>query len=780
MAEALPGITGASLCNKCSALQINDQELGGYEAKNESGEYLLQFYDHRDKQLRLDYYHSDLLPDLLYLKASSEAGCTFCGALRDATLKLALDKPGHVTFMLHYVWGYTYAFSEGLYMLRADLTVNFDDVDSTDESNRRALIFLVDGEEGDCMRWLQIMQAPREQTLCVENIAWIKEELASCSLKCCPTPTSAFLPTRLLDLGTSDAGYRTRLIQTSDAHLQLPVRYTALSYCWGTQDDAAYQLKTTSSTLEQHLDNVSVDVMTCVIQDAVKTARALSIRYLWIDALCIIQDDDRDWRKESERMGLVYENAYVTICAISTSSCLDGFLTRSPPIRIAFQSALRPEIRGIYNLRPLPLLNKPLNDFDPLSLDVDCGAWVDRAWTFQELDLSTRLLSFGSSRIYVSCRKRDRIEPNHKRETTYFPRMSSYLQSDRHSQNLRQIYDDWSFSMHDYAHRQTTDRRDRFPAISGLAKMVAAETGDEYIAGLWAGDLLRGLLWKSLDKSWDQEAIFCGFPLAPSDAYICPSWSWAKHYAIQYERFTTGQNKSTSTEGELRSECRSIIPWCIPEDRDLNPYGQITDAGLRVEGKLVKVNRFCDRIRFSLWGYQQWKAKFNAFRFSICDLDWLVEEGVQHFHLEEVHMLLLASSIGGNWEKYGPILRTSAGDVSNVPSGQIYDNEDNKEPLEIPDAPMDTQMDVEMQLASGSYEDNQPSINSPHGRFSENLDYDSASEHENATKRNAWGLLIRRLDKQEKFVRIGRFQILAELGGVDAFEFCPFELVEIV
>lgn len=61
-------------------------------------------------------------------------------------------------------------------------------------------------------------------------------------------------------------------------------------------------------------------------QDAIQVTDALGLRYLWIDALCIIQECQDDWAKESQNMGNIYKNSHVTIAPIATKSCWDGFL----------------------------------------------------------------------------------------------------------------------------------------------------------------------------------------------------------------------------------------------------------------------------------------------------------------------------------------------------------------------------------------------------------------------------------------------------------------------
>lgn len=62
-------------------------------------------------------------------------------------------------------------------------------------------------------------------------------------------------------------------------------RYAAITYSWGTKEDAEKQLKTAMSTLQQHLSGIEPQNMPQTIADAVELCRAISLRYLWIDAL---------------------------------------------------------------------------------------------------------------------------------------------------------------------------------------------------------------------------------------------------------------------------------------------------------------------------------------------------------------------------------------------------------------------------------------------------------------------------------------------------------------
>lgn len=186
-------------------------------------------------------------------------------------------------------------------------------------------------------------------------ISMVQEELAICTDFCSHEQDGAVpLPTRLIDLTEPR---NPRLFVSADHSLHHDVdarniKYAALSYCWGSSSDAHSMLKTETSSLESRLARIAIGEMPQVFQDATSVCEKSSIRYLWIDALCIIQDDKVDWEEQSSRMGKVYKNAYITIVPLALHSCHEGFLQRShQSIGIPFQSTIRPEIRGSFHLR---------------------------------------------------------------------------------------------------------------------------------------------------------------------------------------------------------------------------------------------------------------------------------------------------------------------------------------------------------------------------------------------------------------------------------------------
>jgi hypothetical protein len=109
--------------------------------------------------------------------------------------------------------------------------------------------------------------------------------------------------------------------------------YTALSHCWGA---VAGHLVTMTANLKQMIRGIPIEEIPKTYIDAFEITRSLGVRYIWIDALCIIQDDPEDWQLESAKMCDIYRNAYYTIAASAAASndhgCFIGQQTPSVPI----------------------------------------------------------------------------------------------------------------------------------------------------------------------------------------------------------------------------------------------------------------------------------------------------------------------------------------------------------------------------------------------------------------------------------------------------------------
>jgi hypothetical protein len=127
-----------------------------------------------------------------------------------------------------------------------------------------------------------------------------------------------FKPSRVVNVSSFKESQDVVLIDGSSMR---DSRYVALSHCWGSFIPSC---KTTQATLLDRKTKISWTLLPRTFQDAVTFIRRLHIQYLWIDTLCIIQDDVNDWLAESGKMHSLYANSYLTIAATSSRDSRGG------------------------------------------------------------------------------------------------------------------------------------------------------------------------------------------------------------------------------------------------------------------------------------------------------------------------------------------------------------------------------------------------------------------------------------------------------------------------
>ena len=184
---------------------------------------------------------------------------------------------------------------------------------------------------------------------------------------------------------------------------KMAARYVALSHCWG----GSSHCRTTKSSLEQHKNAIKIMELPKTIQDVVFIVRKLGLRYLWVDSLCIIQDDEDDWLQEAGRMAAVYEGAYLAIAASASADGSGGcFVSREPQELVRFPCQKGDETSGHMYLGIVDedaaerIFHGPLNA---------------RAWVLQEHLFARRTVHFAADQIYWECDKflvgQDRSNP---------------------------------------------------------------------------------------------------------------------------------------------------------------------------------------------------------------------------------------------------------------------------------------------------------------------------------------------------------------------------------
>jgi hypothetical protein len=228
-------------------------------------------------------------------------------------------------------------------------------------------------------------------------INWIQEcqkKHEKCNNNFVPESSDHYLPLRLLDVGGhEDETISLRL--SSQLRREHPKDYIALSHCWGE----AVNLTLTKSNID-NMENLHISSLTKNFQHAVRIARALNIRYLWIDSLCIVQDDDVEWESESANMGLVYANSKCVVSASASKDSNGGCFT--PKELFRNDCTLRGSTEGSIVVKASS--NTSFEASLKLFTDKAENTVLNtRAWTFQERYLARRVLHFCEGAVFFEC-----------------------------------------------------------------------------------------------------------------------------------------------------------------------------------------------------------------------------------------------------------------------------------------------------------------------------------------------------------------------------------------
>ncbi|KAE9366762.1 HET-domain-containing protein [Stipitochalara longipes BDJ] len=393
-----------------------------------------------------------------------------------------------------------------------------------------------------------------------ESVAWARRRLWECELlhQDCMAPAPLLSPTRLLriDLASDGSGICVRLQLTAPSEVieVTTEKYATLSYCWG----GPQEFKLTTSSEATLMRGISVSLLPNTLRDAVYVTWDLGFKWIWIDSLCIRQDDPEEKATEIARMHSIYTKSCVTISATRASHCHQGFLHQA--------SLPHPETIG-YKLpfaSPCGRLGSVILSRNKMSSPVD-----DRGWTLQEHLLGSRILRFTDVGLHWSCGGTSLFEEENpgilpSSDVKYLSRAYEMYRGFR-SDNRECKH--WMNVVEEYASRELTNDSDRLPAFAGIAESWARTSKDHYLAGLWKSHLPLGLLWSSAQPFLQDE----------SRAYCAPSWSWASLVG-QVDWFD-----HIFTKVDPMLEVGSCI---VKPTHPQAPYGAVQSGFLMVQGLL--------------------------------------------------------------------------------------------------------------------------------------------------------------------------------------------------
>ncbi|RSL58809.1 hypothetical protein CEP54_007539 [Fusarium duplospermum] len=405
---------------------------------------------------------------------------------------------------------------------------------------------------------------------------------------CAPRSTS-FVPTRLVNVQVVDGKYSVRLVARTS-----PRPYVTLSHCWGPK--FPYHVKTTDFNIESRLSSSGIPwtELPQSFRDAVAVTERLGFEYIWIDALCIIQDSSADWQAESSLMHQVYSHCDVMLSADASPDTNIGLfrscnMTKSWSVTAAPSPILwnRCPVKARYQLAHCTYgikttMYSPLDQtrIFPLS---------KRAWCYQEEQLARRIVHFSIDEVSYDCLGGVEchcgfwgpggvsIDSNIWRKT--LPDKTC-LEKEKH--NL------WREIVGMYSKRELSFWSDRFPALSALARQFQVSDGigpghpsadkgkkqmfneldmGTYLAGFWSNFLEADLFWYA--------DHYPGTRISTASNYVAPTWSWA----------SVSGKVSWGEQDIFLAEILNV--HCTPAGSD--ELGMLTSAELVLRAKTISV-----------------------------------------------------------------------------------------------------------------------------------------------------------------------------------------------
>jgi hypothetical protein len=350
-------------------------------------------------------------------------------------------------------------------------------------------------------------------------------------------------------------------------------------------------------------------MLTNTFQDAIMLARKLGIHYIWIDSLCIIQDDENDWRIEASKTASIFENAALVVSAAASKDGSGGIFGARKPVQVLASddtqdsSTVREygshhqvihihdgECNGncpIFISRdtarhaqwdPVELIATSSNEFNPL---------LRRAWAFQERLLATRIVHFADHELVWECKQTQRCECMHldrsdgrpimERSTDNTKLQFSQMTSSPESQVRPNPYLLWAKIVESYNERVLTFEKDRLLALEGAVQKMQKLNLGPCIGGIFLSEIPRCLLWHVPD------------PGVRHEVYRAPTWSWASIVLPTQQPLRVQYLWHALSEG-LGTYDYFLEESCIDEGELMMADGPITEEekfGLRFRGPLI-------------------------------------------------------------------------------------------------------------------------------------------------------------------------------------------------
>ena len=376
------------------------------------------------------------------------------------------------------------------------------------------------------------------------------------------------LPTRLLHIQNSGGIFHVNLCLGSE--IGLYTSYATLSHVWGSGAPVKL-LRRNEPEFKQGIPFVTLPP---TFADVFQLTDALGLSYLWIDSLCIIQDNLLDWEAESTAMCDVYRASTINIAASASVDCKGGLFRQRNPLSVTpcvFRKSGNYCALACKSTETTPIAREPLSG---------------RAWAVQERLLAPRTVHFTTNSVYFECHSRfaSDIDPLYHYFARNFPldvgynwAADAWLVGLRGELNKDSLFVRWMKVVEMFSVAQLTHESDKLIAISGLAQFFQSLWHNHnitYVAGLWSLDLGNWLTWRTKFSSRNSQR-------RPRNA-CAPSWSWAS---------VNGPIKwPTHEHWRYNSKIYIVEARTVPPN---NPFSSVQRGYIRLRGRMctTKGNR---------------------------------------------------------------------------------------------------------------------------------------------------------------------------------------------
>lgn len=277
---------------------------------------------------------------------------------------------------------------------------------------------------------------------------------------------------------------------------------------------------TTANVQARFAHGITTSDLPLTLRDAIEFTRALGIRYIWIDAVCILQDSESDWQSESSKMCQVYSGAYCTLAASASRDTEAGLPKYNFVDKLGAGSALFSFPAGAPDgeaERICLSANEDVKDHGTVLFQSQ-EPLQTRGWALQERHLSPRVVYFCKDRLVWECLAGT--------SSSYYPWCPwSPLKTETRrifdsGQSIQNFFDGggWEKLIQEYSRRSLTHNKDKIYAIESLVAALDRPGNDQYVAGHWRSALPSSLCWRRDTASRGE----------PSGRNLkrAPSWSW--------------------------------------------------------------------------------------------------------------------------------------------------------------------------------------------------------------------------------------------------------------